>query len=269
MALARRRCCYSIERLLRGLHQILSPFPSPPASPAPFPPGPPPSSSSSSTFSHPPPLVAAQRHTHTHAEGKRREERIGSSLSAGHAAGLPSPSFPSEAFSWPDDVPTPWSQGGDTLPPLLRLPSSSSSSSLSRRGEERRVPWEIRGLGRPLSLSSLINIQETPRAGPRRRRRVNSDWLRGDISTATRNRPAYTFEESGGGIGRTFSKGERERDSSRPPPPPGGERRDRRDREEVDDAVAGGGIIDFLGGQVEWLGFSEYRVGVGQRVSLF
>ena len=39
--------------------------------------------------------------------------------------------------------------------------------------------------------------------------------------------------------------------------------------EEVDDAVAGGGIIDFLGGQVEWLGFSEYRVGVGQRVSLF
>ena len=64
-----------------------------------------------------------------------------------------------------------------------------------------------------------------------------------------------------------FQRGERERDSSRPPPPPGGERRDRRDREEVDDAVAGGGIIDFLGGQVEWLGFSEYRV--GQRVSFF
>lgn len=27
----------------------------------------------------------------------------------------------------------------------------------------------------------------------------------------------------------------------------------------MDDAVAGGGIIDFLGGQVKWLGFSEYR----------
>lgn len=28
--------------------------------------------------------------------------------------------------------------------------------------------------------------------------------------------------------------------------------------------MAGGGIIDFLGGQVEWLGFSEYRNIVGE-----
>lgn len=28
--------------------------------------------------------------------------------------------------------------------------------------------------------------------------------------------------------------------------------------------MAGGGIIDFLGGQVEWLGFSKYRNIVGE-----
>lgn len=72
MALARRRC-YSIERLLRGLRQILPPFPSCSLSSSVS------SSSSSSTFSHPPPLVGVAAASHTRArkgrEGKRREEK--------------------------------------------------------------------------------------------------------------------------------------------------------------------------------------------------
>lgn len=151
MALARRRCCYSIERLLRGLHQILSPFPSPPASPAPFPPGPPPSSSSS-TFSHPPPLVAAQRHTHTHThrrEEKRRENRF---LSFCRSRRRPSVSF----LSLRSLLVT--RRRPHAVVPGWRHPPSPPSSPLlllsvqKRRGEESAVrdPWP-----RPASLSIL------------------------------------------------------------------------------------------------------------------
>lgn len=45
------------------------------------------------------PILVAAAHAHTRErKGKGRENRF-SSLSAGHAAGLPSPSFPSKGFS--------------------------------------------------------------------------------------------------------------------------------------------------------------------------
>lgn len=164
MALARRRC-YSIERLLRGLRQILPPFPSCSLSSSVSS-----SSSSSSTFSHPPPLVGVAAASHTRArkgrEGKRRENRFLSfcrsrrrpSVSVLSLQSLlvtrrrPPPSVvpgwrhPPPSLSPPRGVEA--ARGPLCLSLLLLLPLLRASP-LSRRGEESAV---IRG--RPLSILS-------------------------------------------------------------------------------------------------------------------
>lgn len=166
MALARRRC-YSIERLLRGLRQILPPFPSCSLSSSVS------SSSSSSTFSHPPPLVGVAAASHTRArkgrEGKRREEKRESvplflPVTPPAFRLRPFPPKPSRdpTTSSPlrgPRVETPSSfsltaaRGGGGSGPLclslLLLLPLLRASPLSRRGEESAV---IRG--RPLSILS-------------------------------------------------------------------------------------------------------------------
>lgn len=158
MALARRRC-YSIERLLRGLRQILPPFLPPAASQAPFPPPPPPRHS---LILH---LLSASLQRHTHArgrEGKGREEKR-------ESVPLFLPVTP-PAFRLRPFPPKP-SRDPTTSSPLRgpRVETSSSFSLTAARGG---------GGSGPLCLSLLL-LLPLLRASPLSRRGEESAVIRG------------------------------------------------------------------------------------------